>query len=323
MATLLGTAQDVSDSRPADGRKSVRAGYVPLPSGDGLHVGHPEGYTATDIVARFERMRGKTVLHPIGFDAFGLPAEEHAIRTNTPPRESTERNIATFRRQLKMLGFSYDWDRQLATTDVDYVRWTQWIFLVLFDTWFDPQQSRGRPIAELPIPADVAAQGATAVRRYQDEHRLAYQAEALVNWCPALGTVLANEEVVDGKSERGGHPVERRPLRQWMLRITAYADRLENDLASARLVRQHQEAAERLDWPQHRRRGGFLHRRPGGLCRVASDTPAGRLSAQGRRRCAAHLHDAPRHAVWGHLHGDCAGASVCRKLDDAPSSNRR
>jgi leucyl-tRNA synthetase len=204
----------------------------PYPSGDGLHVGHPEGYTATDIVARFERMRGKTVLHPIGFDAFGLPAEEHAIRTNTPPRESTERNIATFRRQLKMLGFSYDWDRQLATTDVDYVRWTQWIFLVLFDTWFDPRQNRGRPIAGLPIPADVLAQGTAAVRRYQDEHRLAYQAEALVNWCPALGTVLANEEVVDGKSECGGHPVERRPLRQWMLRITAYADRLENDLQS-------------------------------------------------------------------------------------------
>ncbi|MHB8866550.1 MAG: class I tRNA ligase family protein, partial [Pirellulaceae bacterium] len=204
----------------------------PYPSGDGLHVGHPEGYTATDIVCRFERMRGKTVLHPIGFDAFGLPAEEHAIRTNTPPRESTERNIATFRRQLKMLGFSYDWDRQLATTDVDYFRWTQWIFLVLFDTWFDVQQGRGRAISELPIPPEISAQGRRAERLFQDEHRLAYQAEALVNWCPALGTVLANEEVVDGRSERGGHPVERRPLRQWMLRITAYADRLEDDLKS-------------------------------------------------------------------------------------------
>ncbi|MHB9079955.1 MAG: leucine--tRNA ligase [Pirellulaceae bacterium] len=202
----------------------------PYPSGDGLHVGHPEGYTATDIVSRFERMRGKSVLHAIGFDAFGLPAEEHAIRTNTPPRESTERNIATFRRQLKMLGFSYDWDRELATTDVDYFCWTQWIFLVLFDTWFDPQQKRGRAICELPIPAAISAQGRVAERRYQDEHRLAYQAAALVNWCPALGTVLANEEVVDGRSERGGHPVERRPLRQWMLRITAYADRLEDDL---------------------------------------------------------------------------------------------
>ncbi len=203
----------------------------PYPSGDGLHVGHPEGYTATDIVCRFERMRGKDVLHPIGFDAFGLPAEEHAIRTNTPPRESTEKNIATFRRQLKMLGFSYDWDRELATTEVEYFRWTQWIFLVLYDTWFDPQLERGRPISELPIPQSVTDEGEDAVRSYQDDHRLAYQAEALVNWCPALGTVLANEEVIDGKSERGGHPVQRMPLKQWMLRITAYAERLEGDLA--------------------------------------------------------------------------------------------
>src|SRR5262245_47799800 len=151
----------------------------PYPSGDGLHVGHPEGYTATDIVCRFERMRGKSVLHPMGFDAFGLPAEEHAIKTNTPPRLSTEKNIATFRRQLKMLGFSYDWDRELATTDVEYFRWTQWIFSVIFDTWFDETQQRGRPIAELPIPKEVGAQGEAAVRRYQDEHRLAYQADAL------------------------------------------------------------------------------------------------------------------------------------------------
>ena len=202
----------------------------PYPSGDGLHVGHPEGYTATDIVCRFERMRGKSVLHPMGFDAFGLPAEEHAIKTNTPPRQSTERNIANFRRQLKMLGFSFDWERELATTDTEYFRWTQWIFLLLFDTWFDATQQRGRPIAELPVPDSIAAHGEAAVRRYQDEHRLAYQADALVNWCPALGTVLANEEVIDGRSERGGHPVQRLPLRQWMLRITDYAERLEKDL---------------------------------------------------------------------------------------------
>ena len=206
----------------------------PYPSGDGLHVGHPEGYTATDIVCRFERMRGKSVLHPMGFDAFGLPAEEHAIRTNTPPRQSTERNIANFRRQLKMLGLSYDWDRELATTDVSYFRWTQWIFTLLFDTWYDHQQCRGRAIAELPIPEEVVREGTDATRRYQDEHRLAYQCDALVNWCPALGTVLANEEVVDGKSERGNHPVQRIPLRQWMLRITAYADRLERDLELVR-----------------------------------------------------------------------------------------
>lgn len=219
------------------GEKLYVLDMFPYPSGDGLHVGHPEGYTATDIVCRFERMRGKSVLHPMGFDAFGLPAEEHAIKTNTAPRESTERNIATFRRQLKSLGFSYDWDRELATTDVDYFRWTQWIFLILFDTWFDFQQQRGRPISELPIPPDVMQQGPAAVARFRDEQRLAYQADALVNWCPALGTVLANEEVVDGRSERGDHPVQRIPLRQWMLRITAYADRLEDDLAG-------------LDWPE-------------------------------------------------------------------------
>ncbi len=215
----------------------------PYPSGDGLHVGHPEGYTATDITCRYARMRGKTVLHPMGWDAFGLPAEQHAIKTGTHPRETTHKNIATFRRQLKMLGISYDWGRELATTDPDYFRWTQWIFLQIFDTWYDAdcrwtdkagkkQTGKGRPISELPIPDVVRAAGTEAVRRYQDKHRLAFQTEAPVNWCPALGTVLANEEVVDGKSERGGHPVVRIPLRQWMLRITAYAERLLDDLDS-------------------------------------------------------------------------------------------
>jgi leucyl-tRNA synthetase len=216
--------------RRPTGEKLYALDMFPYPSGDGLHVGHPEGYTATDIVCRYARMCGKSVMHPMGFDAFGLPAEEHAIKTGQHPRIQTEANIATFRRQLKMLGFSYDWQRELATTDVAYVRWTQWIFLQIFDTWFDTEQQRGRPIAELPIPAEVAAEGEDAVRRYQDARRLAFQSEAPVNWCPALGTVLANEEVIDGKSERGGHPVVRMPLRQWMLRITAYADRLENDL---------------------------------------------------------------------------------------------
>jgi len=208
----------------------------PYPSGDGLHVGHPEGYTATDIVSRAARMQGRTVLHPMGFDAFGLPAEEHAIRTGTHPRVQTEANITTFRRQLKMLGFSYDWDREIATTDAGYFRWTQWIFLQIYDTWFDPVENRGRPIRELPIPAEVAARGPEAVRRYQDEHRLAYETEAPVNWCADLGTVLANEEVTGGVSERGGHAVVRLPLRQWMLRITAYADRLDREL-------------DEVDWP--------------------------------------------------------------------------
>ncbi len=218
------------------GPKRYILDMFPYPSGDGLHVGHPEGYTATDIVARFARMRGESVLHPMGFDAFGLPAEEHAISTGEPPRIQTQRNIDNFTRQLKMLGFSYDWDRMLATTDEDYFRWTQWIFLVLFDTWFDAESERGRPIDELPIPEDVRQQGRSAVEAYRDRHRLAYQDDALVNWCPALGTVLANEEVQDGRSERGGHPVRRIPLRQWMLRITAYAERLLQGL-------------EDLDWP--------------------------------------------------------------------------
>ncbi len=222
--------------KPGDKKKYI-LDMFPYPSGDGLHVGHPEGYTATDILCRYYRMQGYSVLHPMGFDAFGLPAEEHAIKTNTPPRKSTEKNIANFRRQLRQLGFSYDWDREIATTSVSYFRWTQWIFLVLFDTWFDEEKQVGRPISELPIPDDVQAQGESAVALFRDEHRLAYQSEAPVNWCPALGTVLANEEVIDGKSERGDHPVQRIPLRQWMLRITSYADRLENDL-------------EKVNWPE-------------------------------------------------------------------------
>jgi leucyl-tRNA synthetase len=202
----------------------------PYPSGAGLHVGHPEGYTATDILARYRRMRGYNVLHPMGWDAFGLPAEQYAIETGTHPRQTTQQNIDTFRRQIQMLGFSYDWDREVDTTDPKYVKWTQWVFLLLYDTWYDSDQKRGRPISELPIPQEVQAQGEPAARAYRDTRRLAYQIEAPVNWCPALGTVLANEEVVDGKSERGGHVVVRLPLRQWMLRITAYAGRLLEDL---------------------------------------------------------------------------------------------
>src|SRR2546421_537986 len=144
----------------------------PYPSGSGLHVGHPEGYTATDILARYKRMRGFNVLHPMGWDAFGLPAEQYAISTGTHPRITTEKNIATFRRQIQMLGFSYDWDREVDTTDPDYVRWTQWIFLQLFDTWYDHEAKRGRPIAELPIPADVQAKGDAALRAYRDSKRL-------------------------------------------------------------------------------------------------------------------------------------------------------
>ncbi len=213
----------------------------PYPSGEGLHVGHPEGYTATDIYCRFQRMRGYNILHPMGYDAFGLPAEQYAIETGTHPRVTTDRNIANIRRQIKRLGFSYDWEREFATTDVDYMRWTQWIFLLLYETWFDPEhewtdsdgaprKGKGQPIAQLPIPEDVRSRGEESIRRYRDSFRLAYQAEAPVNWCEALGTVLADEEVIRGRSERGDHPVQRIPLRQWMLRITAYADRLVEDL---------------------------------------------------------------------------------------------
>jgi len=241
------------DEIPTDPDAAESKLYVldmfPYPSGSGLHVGHPEGYTATDIVCRYSRMKGKHVLHPMGWDAFGLPAEQHAIQTGTHPRITTAKNIDTFRRQLKMLGFSYDWKRELGTIDPDYFRWTQWIFLELFDTWYDPnfewtdsngtaRTGKGRPISELPIPPEVEIAGEEAIRRYKDSNRLAYQHEAPVNWCPALGTVLSNEEVnAEGKSERGQHPVVRKPLRQWMLRITAYADRLENDL-------------EQLDWSE-------------------------------------------------------------------------
>lgn len=209
----------------------------PYPSGAGLHVGHPEGYTATDILARYRRMKGFHVLHPMGWDAFGLPAEQYAIQTGAHPAETTQKNIDTFRRQIKSLGFSYDWEREIDTTDPRYFKWTQWIFLLLYDTWYDMEQKKGRPIAELPIPEEVRGRGDAAVAAFQDLHRLAYQTEAPVNWCPALGTVLANEEVIDGKSERGNHPVVRMPLKQWMLRITAYAERLLHDL-------------EPLDWSE-------------------------------------------------------------------------
>ncbi|WP_299739421.1 leucine--tRNA ligase [uncultured Rossellomorea sp.] len=185
-----------------EGKSSFYAlDMFPYPSGAGLHVGHPEGFTATDILSRMKRMQGYNVLHPMGWDAFGLPAEQYALDTGNDPAEFTQKNIDTFRRQIKSLGFSYDWDREVNTTDPGYYKWTQWIFTKLY------------------------------------EKGLAYVDEVAVNWCPALGTVLANEEVIDGKSERGGHPVERRPMKQWMLKITAYADRLVEDL-------------EEVDWPE-------------------------------------------------------------------------
>ncbi len=202
----------------------------PYPSGSGLHVGHPLGYTATDIYSRFKRMKGFDVLHPMGFDAFGLPAEQHAVNTGEHPAILTEKNCQNFVRQLKKIGLGYDWDREIATCTPDYYHWTQWIFLKLYNSWFDETAQKARPIEELPIPEDVQKQGVLAVQAFQADRRLAFYADAMVNWCPALGTVLANEEVIDGKSERGGHDVIRKPMKQWMLRITKYSERLISEL---------------------------------------------------------------------------------------------
>jgi leucyl-tRNA synthetase len=243
--------------------KAYVLAMFPYPSGAGLHVGHAENYTAPDIVARYLRMKGANVLHPIGWDAFGLPAEQAAIKTNTHPRKWIAANIENFRRQFTMLGLGYDWDREINTTDPQYYKWTQWIFLQLFNSYFDPIDRKAKPIGHLMQelvnenyvvapdgeivinPVHEGMEAITGEMRIErlwrelspdeqldviDAQRLAYMDEVAVNWCPGLGTVLANEEVIDGKSEVGGFPVERRPMRQWMLRITAYADRLIEDL---------------------------------------------------------------------------------------------
>jgi len=206
----------------------------PYPSGAGIHAGHVENYTASDISSRYKRMKGFNVLHPMGWDAFGLPAEQYAIQTGTHPAETTQKNIDGIRRQIKLLGFSYDWDREVNTTDPNYYKWTQWIFLNLFNCYFDEKEQKAKPISQLPIPPDLSGD---EKRKHINDHRLAYESEMPVNWCPALGTVLANEEVVGGVSERGGHPVIRKPMRQWLLRITEYAERLLEDLAE-------------VDWPE-------------------------------------------------------------------------
>ena len=233
----------------------------PYPSGSGLHVGHPEGYTATDIIGRFKKMSGFNVLHPMGWDAFGLPAEQYAIKTGQHPRATTEANIATFKRQLQAIGFGYDWQREVNTTDPGYFKWTQWIFLQLYNSYFDDGLKKARPMRYLEdalsdepkfqheweesgwlltlhgMFKEMDQSIRDQVRETRiEESRLAYISHAPVNWCPELGTVLSNEEVIEGKSEVGGHPVERRPMRQWMLRITAYGQRLIDDL-------------DGLDWP--------------------------------------------------------------------------
>jgi len=238
----------------------------PYPSGAGLHIGHPEGYTATDILCRYKRAKGFNVLHPMGWDAFGLPAEQYAIQTGVHPAITTRASIENFRRQLQRFGFCYDWEREFGTIDESYYKWTQWIFLKLYGSWFDPTKNAARPIGELEAGLmsgvfDVSPDGGvvrlgdgergarppTSTSRWSglgngergnvvDHHRLAYLAQTTVNWCPKLGTVLANDEVIDGRSERGGYPVLRKPMKQWMFRITAYAGRLLSQLNG-------------LDWP--------------------------------------------------------------------------
>ncbi|MEC9323395.1 MAG: leucine--tRNA ligase [Actinomycetota bacterium] len=239
-------------SLPIDKRVPTDKMFVqdmfPYPSGEGLHVGHPLGYIATDVYARYFRMTGRNVLHALGFDAFGLPAEQYAIQTGTHPRTRTEANIVNFRRQLGRLGLGHDSRRSFSTTDVDYYKWTQWIFLQIYNAWFDPELGRARPIAELIAEFDAGTRPLADGRDWSalsageradviDGHRLVYLSDSVVNWCPGLGTVLANEEVTaDGRSERGNFPVFRKRLRQWMMRITAYSDRLLEDL-------------DVLDWP--------------------------------------------------------------------------
>ncbi|MGW0432588.1 leucine--tRNA ligase [Micromonospora sp. NPDC003197] len=238
---------------PSHPRAGAEKLYVldmfPYPSGSGLHVGHPLGYIGTDSYARYQRMAGRNVLHAMGFDAFGLPAEQYAVQTGTHPRTTTEANIERYRAQLRRLGMGYDHRRSVATIDVDFYRWTQWIFLQVFNSWYDPTAGRARPIAELIAEFEAGTRSTpdgrawaelSGVERRQvvDDHRLAYVSEAPVNWCPGLGTVLANEEVTaDGRSDRGNFPVFKRSLKQWMMRITAYADRLLDDL-------------DTLDWPE-------------------------------------------------------------------------
>lgn len=247
MPNPVGSLASADGAVPED--KMFVQDMFPYPSGEGLHVGHPLGYIATDVYARFFRMTGRNVLHALGFDAFGLPAEQYAVQTGTHPRTRTDANIENFRRQLGRLGLGHDQRRSFSTTDVDFYRWTQWIFLQIYNAWFDTALNKARPIAELIAEFDSGARTSDDGRSWSqlsaaeraevvDGYRLVYQADSMVNWCPGLGTVLANEEVTaDGRSERGNFPVFRKRLRQWMMRITAYSDRLLEDL-------------DVLDWPE-------------------------------------------------------------------------
>ncbi|MEZ5237230.1 MAG: leucine--tRNA ligase [Acidimicrobiales bacterium] len=269
-------ADDAAASTAAERQKLYVLDMFPYPSGSGLHVGHPLGYIGTDVYTRFKRMCGFNVLYTMGFDAFGLPAEQRAVETGEHPRVSTEANIANMRRQLRRLGLGHDQRRSISTTDVEFYRWTQWIFLQIFNSWYDTEAGRARPIAELeaelaagtralPDGRVWSALSRTEQLRVLDGHRLAYVADAPVNWCPGLGTVVANEEVTaDGRSDRGNFPVFKRNMRQWLMRITAYADRLIDDL-------------DTLDWPEPIKimQRNWIGRSHG--ARVRFPTPAGDL----------------------------------------------
>ena len=283
------------------GRKLFVLDMFPYPSGTGLHVGHPLGFTGTDVYSRYQRMAGRNVLYTMGFDAFGLPAEQFAVQTGTHPAITTAQNVATYREQIRRIGLSHDRRRSIDTTDPAYYRWTQWIFLQIFESWFDPDTRQPVRVAGLRPPDQRAARRAR--RRHPHAGRRSRlvravgrpsrptsstttawptSSDAPVNWCPGLGTVVANEEVTaDGRSDRGNFPVFKRNMRQWMMRITAYADRLIDDL-------------EVLEWTDSLKtmQRNWIGRSHGAM--VDFDSPAGPISG---------VHDAPRHAVRRHVHG--------------------
>ena len=302
------------DGVAARGRKLFVLDMFPYPSGTGLHVGHPLGFTGTDVYSRYQRMAGRNVLYTMGFDAFGLPAEQFAVQTGTHPAITTAENVATYREQIRRLGLSHDRRRSIDTTDPAYYRWTQWIFLQIFESWYDPDATNpsgsmgcARPISRAarrarrrhPRRSTTAASGRGCRRPSRPTssttHRLAYVSDAPVNWCPGLGTVVANEEVTaDGRSDRGNFPVFKRNMRQWMMRITAYADRLIDDL-------------DVLEWTDSLKtmQRNWIGRSHGRQRRL-------RLAGRADHR----VHDAPRHAVRRHVHGARPRAPAGRRPDD-------
>ena len=277
-----------TDGTPVPADKMFVQDMFPYPSGEGLHVGHPLGYIATDVYARYFRMTGRNVLHALGFDSFGLPAEQYAVQTGTHPRTRTEANIVNFRRQLGRLGLGHDARRSFSTTDVEFYKWTQWIFLQIYNAWFDKDLNRARRIDELVASSSPDSAASTTAGQWSalsaderadvvDSYRLVYQADSMVNWCPGLGTVLANEEVTsDGRSDRGNFPVFRKRLRQWMMRITAYSDRLLEDL-------------DVLDWPEKVKtmQRNWIGRSTGARCCSPRTQAISRSSPPARTRCSA------------------------------------